>query len=56
MNRKYWQNPYIIRNDRVRLFALISRDVRLVLIAAVFAFAGLAPHAKEVLVWLHWSH
>lgn len=34
-------NPYeSFKNDRDRLFALISRDVRIVLVAALFAGAA----------------
>ncbi len=36
-------NPYeCFKNDRHRLFALISRDVRIVLVAAILGGAGLA--------------
>lgn len=36
-------NPYeCFKNDRHRLFALISRDVRIVLVAAIIGGAGFA--------------
>ena len=36
-------NPYeCFKNDRHRLFALMSRDVRIVLVAAILGGAGLA--------------
>ncbi|MDY0068119.1 MAG: hypothetical protein RBS02_17265 [Steroidobacteraceae bacterium] len=37
------RNPYErFKNDRHRLFALMSRDVRIVLVAAILGGAGLA--------------
>lgn len=37
------RNPYeCFKNDRHRLFALMSRDVRIVLVAAILGGAGLA--------------
>jgi hypothetical protein len=37
------RNPYeCFKSDRHRLFALISRDVRIVLVAAIVGAAGLA--------------
>ena len=36
-------NPYeCFKNDRHRLFALMSRDVRIVLVSAILGGAGLA--------------
>lgn len=50
-------NPYeCFKSDRHRLFALMSRDVRIVLVAAILCGAGLAgaPSALRSLVvgWL----
>lgn len=37
------RNPYeCFKDDRQRLFALMSRDLRIVLVAAIFAAAGWA--------------
>jgi hypothetical protein len=37
------RNPYeCFKNDRHRLFALMSRDVRIVLVAAILSGAGMA--------------
>lgn len=46
-------NPYCgFKDDRERRTALISRDVRLVLIVGISAVAGAATHWMEVLTWL----
>ena len=47
------KNPYCaFRSDRERRAALVSRDVRLVLIAVVFAIGGLTD-GSEVRALLH---
>jgi hypothetical protein len=48
-------NPYeSFKNDRDRLFALMSRDIRIVLVAALIAGAtGATPMLSAVLVrWM----
>ena len=52
------RNPYeCFKNDRHRLFALLSRDVRIVLVAAILGGAGLAgshPVLRSLMVgWLN---
>ena len=45
------QSPYCsFKNDRARLWALVSRDIRLVLIAAALAFAApaISGHASQL--------
>ena len=52
------RTPYeCFKNDRHRLFALMSRDVRIVLVAAILGGAGLAgahpaPHSL-MLGWMN---
>lgn len=51
------RNPYEgFKSDRHRLFALVSRDLRIVLVAAIFAaagFAGVPPALGSVIaLWL----
>jgi hypothetical protein len=56
MQRKTGQNPYwIIKDDWVRLYALISRDVRLVLIASICALGHIWTW-REFFVWLKSHH
>lgn len=51
------RNPYeCFKNDRHRLFALMSRDIRIVLVAAILSGAGLAgayPSLRSLVVgWI----
>lgn len=51
------RNPYeCFKSDRHRLFALVSRDLRIVLVAAIFAaasFAGAHPALRSVIaLWV----
>ena len=44
------RNPYeCFKDDRQRLLALLSRDVRLVLIWCIAAFAGTTPALRAIL-------
>ena len=53
MARSSTQSPYNgFKDDKERRKALISRDIRLVLIATIGAFAGVLTHWHEVSVWL----
>ncbi len=49
------RNPYeCFKNDRHRLFALMSRDVRIVLVVALLGGAGLAgalPTLRFLIAW-----
>lgn len=43
-------NPYVsFKNDRDRLWALVSRDVRIVIVVALGAYAGFSPTARAML-------
>lgn len=46
------RNPYeCFKDDRQRLLALLSRDVRLVLIWSIAAFAGSSPALGAIARW-----
>lgn len=46
-------NPYVsFKNDRDRLWALVSRDVRIAVVAGLCALAGYAPMRAVVQAWL----
>lgn len=49
------RNPYeCFKNDRHRLFALMSRDVRIVLVVTLLGGAGLAgalPTLRSLMAW-----
>jgi hypothetical protein len=49
-------DPYKFKNDRERLYALISRDVRLVAIAVIAACAGTGIPWSGVFIWLKLHH
>lgn len=48
-------NPYeSFKNDRDRLLALMSRDVRIVLVVAIAGATGLSPTARALIsAWLY---
>jgi hypothetical protein len=57
MRRPTRPDPYCgFKNDQERRKALVSRDVRLVLIAMVCALAGGLTPWHEVSVWLKLFH
>jgi hypothetical protein len=49
-------DPYNFKNDRERLYALISRDVRLIAIAVIAAFAGTGMPWSGLFSWLKMRH
>jgi len=55
MNRSARPDPYCsFKDDRQRRWALLARDVRMVLIAMVGAAASWSPAASLSLAALHW--
>jgi hypothetical protein len=43
-------NPYVsFKNDRDRLWALVSRDLRIIIVTALCAYAGLSPPARAMI-------
>lgn len=49
--REKTHSPYsAFKNDRARLWALVSRDVRLVVVALIIALAG-APALRLPALW-----
>lgn len=48
------RNPYAcFKSDRDRLFALMSRDLRIVLVVAIASFAGAHPTLRGMILgWI----
>ncbi len=47
---KHDGNPYAsFKKDRDRLWALVSRDIRIIIVAALCAYAGFSPTARAMI-------